>query len=220
MSNQRFVPVLDSNNRLLMPTKSQRAARWVQSGKATPFWQKNIWCVRLNVDPSSRNLQPIAIGVDLRSKRKDFTVKSQAHTYLNLQSHAIVMVVEFGKTPCRAAKKNHDRDSLLPPPTRARWQAKLRIIRFLMQLYPVTHLAVEDIKAKIWRGSKKRKQAFSSLEMSKQWFYVECRKLAILEVFDLEVFDGYEHTDQTCQQLRLKKLVLDLSTFWTSREQF
>ena len=47
-----FVPVVDSTQKPLMPTKPSRARRWIQQGKATPFWKNGVFCVRLNVDPS------------------------------------------------------------------------------------------------------------------------------------------------------------------------
>lgn len=79
-----FVPVVDSNQRPLMPTTPSRARRWIKQKKATPFWRKGVFCVRLNVEPSDRNYQPIAVGVDPGSKREGYTVKSKAHTYLNV----------------------------------------------------------------------------------------------------------------------------------------
>lgn len=203
-----------------MPPTPARADRWRKSGKGTPFWKKGIWCIRLNIEPSARNLQPVVIGCDPGSHREGFTVKSQAHTFLNLQSHAVDWVSEtvetrrnmrrarrFRKTPYRRPKKNHDRGEFLPPSTRARWQAKLRIIKFLMQLTQVSHIAVEDIKAKTWKGARKYNASFSPLEVGKQWFYGECRKLAILNLFN-----GFEDTYITRQSLGLKKLKNKLST--------
>lgn len=217
---QQFVPVFDSQNRPLMPTKPQRADRWVKQRRATPFWKKGIWCIRLNVEPSARNLQPVAIGCDPGSKREGFTVKSQAQTYLNLQSHAVDWVRDavetrrnmrrarrFRKTPCRSPRKNFERGEFLAPSTKARWQAKLRIIKFLCNLFPVSHIAVEDIKAKTWKGARKYNASFSPLEVGKSWFYQECQKLGILKLFD-----GYEHTYQTRTQLGLKKSKNKLST--------
>ena len=52
-----FIPVVDIDQKPLMPTTPARACRWVISGKATPFWRKGIRCVRLNVEPSARNLR-------------------------------------------------------------------------------------------------------------------------------------------------------------------
>lgn len=175
---QQFVPVFDVQNRPLMPTSPQRADRWVKSGRATPFWKKGIWCIRLNSEPSGRNLEPVVVSCDPGSKREGFTVKSQVHTYLNLQSHAVDWVGDavetrrnmrssrrYRHTPCRSPKKNYDSCEFLPPSTKARWQAKLRIIKFLMQLYPITHIAVEDIKAKTWKGARKYNVSFSPLEV-------------------------------------------------------
>ena len=51
----QFVPVVDSNQRPLMPTTPARAERWIKSGKATPFFRKGIFYVRLNVEPSHRH---------------------------------------------------------------------------------------------------------------------------------------------------------------------
>lgn len=91
----QHVPVFDLNNRPLMPTKKSRAIAWVKSRKATPFYKKGVWCVRLNIEPSARNFQPICVGIDPGSKREGFTVKSSSHTYLNVQTHAVDWVVRF-----------------------------------------------------------------------------------------------------------------------------
>ena len=61
-----FVPVVDSLNKPLMSTSPSRARKWVKSGKATAFWKKGIFCVRLNVDPSKNYKQKIAVGIDMR----------------------------------------------------------------------------------------------------------------------------------------------------------
>ncbi len=225
MFKQKDVPVFDIDGKTpLMPTIPARANRWVKSGKATPFRKKGVWCVRLNQKPSARFLQPVAVGVDPGSRREGFSVKSAKRTFLNLQSHSVDWVKEaeevssqmrrarrFRKTPCRSPKKNHDRGAFLPPSTKARWQAKLRIIKFLMQLYPISHIAVEDIKATTRKGARRWNVSFSPLECGKSYFYAECRKLAILELFD-----GYEHTYQTRQFLGLKKSKNKLSKDFTA----
>lgn len=170
-----FVPVVDSNQRPLMPTTSSRARRWIKEKKATPFWRKGVFCVRLNVKPSDRNYQPIAVGVDPGSKREGYTVKSKAHTYLNVQTHAVDWVKDhvqvrrnmrssrrFRKTPCRQNRKNRlVNKQKLPPSTRSRWQWKLRICKWLASMFPVTVFVVEDIKAKTWKGSRKYNVIFS-----------------------------------------------------------
>ncbi len=49
-----FVPVVDRNQKPLMPTTSSRARRWIKSGKATGFFKKGVFCIRLNQEPSDR----------------------------------------------------------------------------------------------------------------------------------------------------------------------
>jgi hypothetical protein len=158
-----FVPVVDSENRPLMPTTPSRARRWIKSGKATPFWKKGVFCLRLNVALKSANCQPIAVGIDPGSKREAFTVKSQSHTYLNIQTHAVDWVKDhievrrnmrrarrFRNTPCRQNRANRVvNKNRIPPSTKARWQWKLRIANWLALMFPVSAFVVEDIKARI-----------------------------------------------------------------------
>lgn len=190
-----FVPVVDHNQRPLMPTTPSRARRWIKAGKATPFFKKGVFCVRLNVEPSERLTQPIAVGIDPGSKREGFTVKSKAHTYLNVQTHAVDWVKDrvetrrnmrrarrFRKTPYRQNRLNRlANKQRLAPSTLARWQWKLRICKWLTSIYPVTAFVFEDIKAKTWKNAKKWNTGFSPLEVGKQWFYSELRSIAILE---------------------------------------
>ena len=84
-----LVPVVDQNNTPLMPTRDDRARKWIRSGKATPFWKKGVFCVRLNVEPSDNKKQDICVGIDPGSKREAFTVKSKIHTYLNVLTETV-----------------------------------------------------------------------------------------------------------------------------------
>lgn len=202
-----------------MPTTPQRAKRWIKSGKATPFFRKGIFCVRLNTEPSARNFQPVALGIDPGSKREGFTVKSQAHTYLNLQFHAVTWVKDaesistnarrarrYRKSPCRQNRINRSRGGI-PPSTKARWQLKTRVATFIDGIFPITHIGIEDIKARTWKGAKQYNTSFSPLEVGKQWAYHELSKIA-----PLTTFDGFEDTYATRQKLGLKKSTNKLST--------
>lgn len=208
-----FVPVVNSAHRPLMPTTPSRARRWINSGKATPFWKKGVFCVRLNVEPSDSNRQPIAVGIDPGSKREAFTVKSGSHTYLNIQTHAIDWVKDhvetrrnmrrarrFRNTPCRQNRANRlVNKNRIPPSTKARWQWKLRITRWLTLIFPISAFVVEDIQARTWKGAKKWNASFSPLEVGKRWFYSELEKIA-----QLETRTGND-TYQMRQELGLKK---------------
>lgn len=78
-----FVPVVDRENKPLMPTTPSRAKRWIKSGKATPFWKKGVFCVRLNVDPSDTHRQPIAVGIDSGSKLRLFLLSFIDGNYID-----------------------------------------------------------------------------------------------------------------------------------------
>jgi hypothetical protein len=185
-----FVPVFDVDGKTpLMPTIPARARRWIETGKATPFWKRGVFCVRLNQEPSGRETQPIAVGIDPGSKKEGFTVKSASHTYLNIQADAVTWVKDaievrrnmrrgrrYRKTPCRVNRRNRARGGL-PPSTKARWQWKLRLAVWLTKLFPITVFVVEDIKART-TGRRRWDQSFSPLEAGKAWFYQELGKLA------------------------------------------
>jgi len=64
-----FVPVVDQEQRPLMPTTPARARRWIKTAKATAFWKGGLFCVRLNIEPSAREHQRIAVGIDPGSKK-------------------------------------------------------------------------------------------------------------------------------------------------------
>jgi hypothetical protein len=206
-----FVPVVDQNHKPLMPTTPARARRWIERGEATPFWDRGLFCVRLNREPSGQETQPIAVGIDPGSKKEGLTVKSRAHTYLNVQADATTHVKEavadcrdarrsrrYRKTPCRQPRFNRTRGRI-PPSTLARWQWKLRLLNWLRRLFPITHVVVEDVKAQT--QSRRRWDAiFSPLEVGKQWFYGEVRKVA-----QLMTFQGYE-TQAMRDAFGLKKI--------------
>ena len=214
-----LVPVVDKNQIPLMPTKPSRARRWMQSGKATPFWKNGIFCVRLNVDPSETELQEIAIGVDPGSKKEGFTVKSEAHTYLNVQADAHNKVgkkVEkrrelrrgrrSRKCPNRKNRTNRlANQERLPAGTRARWDWKLRILEWFSKLYPITYVCVEDIKARTRERARRWNQSFSPLEVGKQWFYTKVEKR-----WKLLTLQGWE-TQEIRDRLGLKKSSKKLS---------
>lgn len=193
-----MIPVVDKQQQPLMPCSEKRAYQMVVAKKATPFWKKNIFCIRLNVEPSSRNMQDIVVGIDPGSKKEALTVKSESHTYLNIQVDAVTHVKDAvetrrimrrsrrsRKTPCRKNRYNRIKGGL-PPSTKARWQWKLRIVRQLSKIFPITDIVVEDIKA-ITKGKKRWDVSFSPLEVGKEWFYKE------LKVFgEVHLKQGYE----------------------------
>lgn len=207
-----LVPVVDNCQKPLMPTTANRAASWIKLGKATAFWKRGIFCVRLNIEPSGRQKQDIAVGVDPGSKKEGVTAKSAAHTFLNLQLDAVTWVSDAvrtrgqmrrarrsRKTPCRLNRSNRGVGERLPPSTRARWGWKIRIATWLSKMYPITVFVVEDIATRTRSGQPKFNKSFSPLEVGKTWFYAELAKIA-----PVKTKQGYE-TKALRDQLGLKK---------------
>lgn len=193
-----YIPVSDKDQKPLMPTTPSRAKRWIREGKATPFWRRGVFCVRLNTEPSKRDAQPVAVGIDPGSKKEGFTIKSAAHTYLNVQADAVAWVKDHvkqrrqmrrgrrqRKTPYRANRMNRAK-GCLPPSTKARWQWKLRICGWLSKLFPISCFVVEDIRA-ITKGRRRWDASFSPLQVGKEWFYGELGRIA-----KVETKQGYE----------------------------
>lgn len=215
-----LVPVLTKGQRPLMPTSKHRAMRLVAKKEATPFWKKGVWCIRLNKDPSGFVTQNIAVGVDPGSKKEGFSVVSKANTIANFQADAVTHVKDaleqrrnmrrarrFRKTPCRKNKYNRAK-SPFPPSTKARWDWKLRIINWLSNIYPITDVIVEDVKAKTRKGCGKWNGSFSPLEVGKRWFYEE-----LASRFALEIRQGWENSEFR-KQIGLKKLSNKMSNDW------
>lgn len=214
-----YVPVVDKDQNPLMPTKPQKASKWIRQGKATGFWKKGVFCVRLNIEPSARETQPICIGIDPGSKCEGFTVKSEAHTFLNMQIEAVTWVKNrvktrrimrgarrSRKTPCRANRQNRAKGGI-PPSIKARWQWKLRLCDWLNKMYPITNFVVEDVKAKT-KGLRCWDQSFTPLEVGKHWFYNELGKIA-----PVKIKQGYK-TKELRDMLGLEKTSRKLAEIW------
>lgn len=190
-----MVPVVDFNQNPLMPTTCARAERWVASRKATYFWKHGVYCVRLNVEPSGRETQPIVVGVDPGTKKEGFTVKSASKTYLNIQSDARTGIKEkldkrrvcrrnrrMRNTPYRASRQNRARlrNTGMPPSIKARWQWKLRVLNWARKIFPITDVIVEDVTAPSKKGKRAWNRSFALIEIGKTWFYQQIEDLARL----------------------------------------
>jgi hypothetical protein len=212
----RYVPVVDRKQRPLMPTSNWKADKLIASGKALRRFRAGIFYIQL-VDRNGGNTQQTVVGIDPGSKREGFTVKSNKHTYLNILSEAVTWVkgaVEqrsqlrrtrrSRNTPYRMCRKNRTKGGI-PPSTKARWGAKLRIVNILYKLFPITDFVVEDVKAKTMKNGRKWNVNFSPIEVGKKYFYTELGKLGT--VYTKE---GME-TCATKEYLGLKKVKAKLS---------
>ncbi|MFO1433187.1 MAG: RRXRR domain-containing protein [Candidatus Competibacteraceae bacterium] len=183
-----YVPVVSRTGKPVMPCHPARTRELVRQGKAVRRFDRGIFYIRLT-ERTDGDLQPIAAGCDPGSKKEGFTVKSEKQTFLNIQADAVTWVSDavatrrqmrrtrrYRKAPCRQNRQNRARGGI-PPSTKARWQWKLRICRWLARLFPIECFIVEDIKAKT-TGKRRWDKSFSPLEVGKQWFYSELLTLA------------------------------------------
>jgi len=214
----KYVPVVSAIGQPLIPCHPARARELLRKGRAIRGFDRGIFYIRL-LDRDNGDTQPIAVGIDPGSQKEAITVKSAAHTYLNIQADAVTWVKNAEKTsttmrrgrrgrktPYRRCRPNRRQGQLrLPPSTRARWGWKLRLCRWLVRYYPVETFVVEDVVT----SSKPRQQhwnrCFSPVEVGKTWFYAELAKLAAVHTLK-----GYE-TKQWRDSFGLKKTQSKLS---------
>lgn len=209
---QQFVPVVSRTGKSLMPTSNRKANRLIEKGRAVRRFDRGLFYIQLT-DRVDGYTQDIAVGIDPGSKKEAFTVKSAAHTYLNIQADAVTWVKEaeetstqmrrtrrYRNTPYRKCRSNRRQGQFrLPPSTRARWGWKLRLCHWLARRYPITTFVVEDIKAVTRPGKRRWNVSFSPLEVGKHWFYRELGQFA-----EVRTLNGWE-TKQERDRLNLKK---------------
>ena len=187
-----YVPVVSSTGKPLMPCHPARARQLVRKGKAIRRFDRGLFYIKLT-EREDGEIQSIAVGIDPGSKKEAYTVKSAAHTYLNIQADTVNWVSKSEEVSTTARRNRRQRkcpyrkcrphlkrrrDSFLPPSTRARWGWKLRICTWLFRYFPIEKFIVEDVCAVTKKGKGNWNKAFSPLEVGKTWFYTELSKIA------------------------------------------
>ncbi|WP_287586010.1 RRXRR domain-containing protein [Candidatus Borrarchaeum sp.] len=188
------VPVISKNGTPLMPCTSSKARKLLAQNKATKKRNKlGLFYIQLHFDPKLPVTQPLAIGVDPGTKFEGFSVVGNVETVVNIMSEAVTWVKKKvaqrrnarrtrrkRKTRRRKCKKNRLKNQTrIPPSTKARWDAKLRIITQLCTIIPIKYAVVEDIKAVTKNYQKRWNTNFSPLEVGKLYFYTELQKLKL-----------------------------------------
>ena len=180
------VPVVSTEGKPLMPTKSSRARRWIKEGKAVKKWSKlGRFYVQLVNPPSDTQLQPIAVGIDPGKKYSGVAVVSKKNTLLTAhlelpfpkvrsrmrqrammrrgrRGRRINRKVPFAQRAHRQIRFNNRRGHKLPPSIRANRQLELRVVSEVCKLFPVSNIFYEYIEA---RGSK----SFSPIMVGQKW---------------------------------------------------
>lgn len=196
-----MVRVLDENKNPLMPCSEKRARKLLERKEAKPYWYKGVFCIVLQRPPKTTFKQEVVVGIDPGSKFEGLTVKSEAHTLLNIQTEAKVDVKKKIETRTalrrsrrsrklryRPHRPNRGVGNRLPPSTKSRWQYKLSLLNWLRKMYPVTHVVVEDISATTKEGKRRWNKTFSPLQVGKNYFRDEVEKMGV----EYSEYAGYE----------------------------
>jgi hypothetical protein len=198
-----------------MPCTPARARILLKRGKAVARWNKlGIFYIKLKY-PVEPNNQMLAVGVDPGSRFEAESVVGTKDTVVNIMHEAVDWVKDaleqrrqlrrarrYRKTRCRKCRRNRRRkEGWIPPSTKARWDAKLRIIAQLKKIMPISHAVVEDVRAETRKGSKRWNGSFSPIEVGKQYFYSQLRTMGL----EVVVKDSYE-TKRFRESLGLRKI--------------
>lgn len=177
-----------------MPCSPKRARQMMDKKQAVPYWQKGFFCIKLLKEPSDRKYQKTAVLIDTGSKREGYTTATEKAVVLNIETNTPDWVKEHvetrrnlrrarrqRKTPYRKCRRNRAalKKNRIPPSTKARWDAKIRIVKFLKTILPITHIRIEDICAVSKEGKPAWNKSFSPLETGKKYFEQEIEKLGL-----------------------------------------
>lgn len=197
------------------------ARKLIKVRKATPFYKKGFFAIRLNKVVENPVQKRIIVAIDPGSKRTGITVATEENVVLNIQCDTPCWVkkkVEQKRmyrrfrrqrnTPYRKCRFNRKIGGL-PPSTKARWNTHLRIIDQLRKILPITDCVIEDIKAATWKNSKKWNRNFSPLEVGKQYFEDQIKERGL----EFYKHQGYE-TKQQRDYRGFKKTSKKLDNVW------
>ncbi len=224
------VPVVSYDNRPLMPTKSSRARRWIDEGKAVGKWSDvGIYYVQL-LAPSGEEIQPVVVGVDpgksyagIGVQSAKFTlarfhlilpfgrVKSRMEQRLMLRrsrrSRRINRHVPFKFRNHRQKRFNNRKQAKIPPSIKASRQLELRVVRELSSIFPLIAIGYERVKADLDRTKRKTAKSgkgFSPVMNGQNWAIAQMETMAPVFVREGWQKDG-NGTSQVRKYLELEK---------------
>lgn len=209
------IAVVDSRGIPLMPCLPGKARLLLKEGKAKPKRDKlGIFFIQLTYEQEPEN-QSLTIGVDPGSKFEGFSVVGSKDTVLNLMAEApahVKKAVEVRRTMRRARRHRKwrrpkrfqnrlGRKRRIPPSTRSRWEAKVRIVAQLKKTLPLSEVVVEDVCAVTRKGrGGKWNGAFSPAQVGKEHLYRLLQEMGLT----LHTRQGYQ-TKAWREQHGLKK---------------
>lgn len=207
------IPATSKSGKPLMPCKPAKARKLIESGKAVKKWSKlGVFCIQLTFDPTSElnKNQKVVLGIDPGSKFDGYaiTTKTVNLTGMSELPSGIAKKLETRRVMRKARRyrntrqrqkrfDNRSRERFIAPSQKAKVEFRLKIIRELCKLYPVTDFAVEDVRFNHYE--KRWGKHFSTVEIGKNQLYSELRKTG-----ELHTFKGHQ-TKEERERLGLKK---------------
>ncbi len=213
------VPVLNCDGKPLMPTKPSRARRWIKEGKAIGRWSKlNVFFVQLLDSPSDTKTQDIVAGIDPGKLFTGMAVLSKQDTLLTAhielpfknvtkrmtqrsmmrrgrRGRRINRNLPYSQRAHRQVRFNNRKQGRMPPSIKANKNLEIIILRAIVNLFPVSKVVYEVVKAKGDKG-------FSPVMVGQKMM---CDKLTkATELFNFETLQGYT-TSLTRKHLGLEK---------------
>src|SRR5437588_5473512 len=209
-------PVVDSHGRPLMPCHPAKARRLIAQGTAHARWSKlGLFYVQLTWEQEPHN-QPLAVGVDPGATYEGYAVVGTKDTVLNLMAEApshVKEAVKVRRTMRRARRARRCRrrparfnnrlagHKRLPPSTRARWEAKARVVAHLGRIIPLSTVVVEDVQAPPRQGKGGTWNTnFSPVQVGKDHLYSLLRGMGLT----LRTYEGWQ-TKELRETYSLKK---------------
>lgn len=158
---QNYVPVIHKDGTPLMPCKPSKARKLIKDGVAAKKWTKTgIFYIQLKI-PTSKHTQPMALGLDPGANYDGLCVatkKTMQMSGMLLVKNKIAKKMESRRNMRRARRWRNCRrrpkrfnnrtrkEGWLPPSIKAKVDTRVSFIQALLNIYPVTNFAVEDIK--------------------------------------------------------------------------
>jgi hypothetical protein len=220
------IPVISKDGKPLMPTKSSRARKWVEAGRAVGKWSDlGIYYVQLLEKPSGTETQPVVVGVDPGKSYSGVGVQSAKFTLLQLH-----LILPFGRVRARMDQRrllrrsrrsrrintsvsfklrnhrqkrfsNRRHKGKLAPSIRASRQLEIRVAKEIASIYPVTAIGYEKVRADVdltsGRKGARSGKGFSPVMVGQAWCISELSNIA--PVYTRE---GWQRDGNGTSQLR------------------
>ncbi len=221
------VPVIDKNGIPWMPTKASRARRMVRDGKAIGKRNKlDIYYIQLVDEPNGRETQAISAGIDpgkyysgIGLQSNKFTLFA-AHLFLPFEAvkkrmeqrammrrtrrgRRINRKVEFSLRAHRQKRFSNRRGNKLAPSIKANRLLEIRVISLLKQIYPISSIVYEYVKAKTVKGC-----SFSPVQVGQKWAIEQLKKVAtVITKFGWQTSNLRKHLGLPKQKTNKKEAI-------------